>query len=392
MPPEQYERKVLDTRSDLYSLGCCFYQALTGTYPFNGTTGMEVMQAHLNHTVRPIQELRADIPLWACNWVMWLINRYPDDRPASAREALSCFFQNDKETSPIMSRGAPQGKQSRLIIPAPISSVTGPVFTSPLTGAVQTLPIPTASLAEAATEDAALPAVPPRPQRSTMIKRIVLAVVSVALIGGLAGFLLRQSTSAEDRAIHAMAEVAAKPDVKDIRITQEQLQRVLKYVQQAKPDAYLAPAVSILIKAKAPDTSEYDTAIAEFITTAPLHDAVRRQLIQEIIPKRHQTKIVPTMLFFAAKAKTTAEAEAAFTSVRKNIREEHTEALLNIMALSDQKPLRQAAELEVEQIIAHSQNRDLLIPLITKAAESTTNSSYREDLNRLLARCHATGS
>lgn len=120
MPPEQFERNPLDARSDLYSMGCVYYQALTGTYPFNGETGPEVMGAHLHHTVTPIQDLRSDIPLWVCDWVMWHINRMPQDRPESARESLSVFLQNDKNPNPTMSLGAAENnapKRPRLIIP-----------------------------------------------------------------------------------------------------------------------------------------------------------------------------------------------------------------------------------------------------------------------------------
>lgn len=121
MAPEQFERVPLDARSDLYSMGCVYYQALAGVYPFNGKTGAEVMAAHLHHTVKPLQELRSDIPLWACDWIMWQINRLPQDRPESARESLSVFLQNDKNPNPTMSMGTAQPtngpKRPRLIIP-----------------------------------------------------------------------------------------------------------------------------------------------------------------------------------------------------------------------------------------------------------------------------------
>ncbi|HSP44005.1 MAG TPA: serine/threonine-protein kinase, partial [Luteolibacter sp.] len=39
MAPEQFERVPLDARSDLYSMGCVYYQSLAGVYPFDGTTG-----------------------------------------------------------------------------------------------------------------------------------------------------------------------------------------------------------------------------------------------------------------------------------------------------------------------------------------------------------------
>ena len=105
MAPEQFERVPIDARTDVYAMGCVYYQALTGTYPFRGNTGNEVMISHLHHKVIPLQEIRADIPLWACDWIMWQLNRQPADRPASAREALQVFFQNDKNPNPTLSLG-----------------------------------------------------------------------------------------------------------------------------------------------------------------------------------------------------------------------------------------------------------------------------------------------
>ncbi|MFN9027811.1 MAG: protein kinase domain-containing protein, partial [Akkermansiaceae bacterium] len=108
MGPEQFERIPIDQRVDLYALGSVFYYALTGTYAFDGENAVEVMASHLQHHVVPIQEVRAGIPLWACNWIMWLINRQPSDRPSSAREALEVFMQNDSAyISPEMSTGEP---------------------------------------------------------------------------------------------------------------------------------------------------------------------------------------------------------------------------------------------------------------------------------------------
>jgi len=109
MAPEQFERVPLDARTDMYAIGCVYYYALTGFYPFDGDTGPQVMAAHLQHTVRPLQEVRSEIPMWLCDWIMWHLNRMPDDRPSSARESLRVFLENDAVPHPPMSTGTPLG-------------------------------------------------------------------------------------------------------------------------------------------------------------------------------------------------------------------------------------------------------------------------------------------
>lgn len=89
MSPEQLEGAPLDERSDLYSLGCSAYFALTTYYPFQGQTVVEVISSHLQHRVTPLQNLRPDLSGRLCAWVMRLMALRPEDRPASAAEALA---------------------------------------------------------------------------------------------------------------------------------------------------------------------------------------------------------------------------------------------------------------------------------------------------------------
>jgi serine/threonine protein kinase len=145
MAPEQFERVPIDFKVDLYAIGCVFYYALTGTYPFDGNTAPEVMAAHLQHHVTPIQEIREGIPLWACDWIMWHINRHPANRPATARDSLRVFVENDEQSSPPLSTGQPavaveQPKRPRLVIPG---SVPVPELVKELT---QTQTLKTASI------------------------------------------------------------------------------------------------------------------------------------------------------------------------------------------------------------------------------------------------------
>ena len=99
MAPEQFERRKLDFRTDMYALGCIYYYSLTGKYPFDGESAPQVMAAHLQHKVKPLKEMRPDLPDDVCQWVMWLINRDITKRPGNAREALERFPDPDRPSS-----------------------------------------------------------------------------------------------------------------------------------------------------------------------------------------------------------------------------------------------------------------------------------------------------
>lgn len=89
MAPEQLEQEPIDARTDLYSLGCVFYRALTRSDPFRGDTVAAVMNAHLQHHFEPLAPLRPDLPPGLADWVETLFARRPADRPESAQLALA---------------------------------------------------------------------------------------------------------------------------------------------------------------------------------------------------------------------------------------------------------------------------------------------------------------
>lgn len=86
--PEQLELQPLDQRTDLYSLGCVFYYMLAQVSPFSGDNPAATSMNHLRHRCRPIGEIRPDVPAEVADWIMRLIAREPEDRPADADEAL----------------------------------------------------------------------------------------------------------------------------------------------------------------------------------------------------------------------------------------------------------------------------------------------------------------
>ncbi|MEM9282949.1 MAG: serine/threonine-protein kinase, partial [Verrucomicrobiota bacterium] len=100
--PEQIEVQPLDQRTDLYSLGCVFYYALTQRAPFSGGSVAETMTNHLTHKVIPLSELRPDLQPAIAEWVMTLMARNPEDRPANAAEAFRTF-QEARDIQPSSS-------------------------------------------------------------------------------------------------------------------------------------------------------------------------------------------------------------------------------------------------------------------------------------------------
>ena len=88
MSPEQLNHEELDLRTDFYSLGCVFYQALTLQRPFTGKNAAKILSAHLNHEFQPLASIRPDLPQTLTAWVERMFSLNRNDRPASAQEAL----------------------------------------------------------------------------------------------------------------------------------------------------------------------------------------------------------------------------------------------------------------------------------------------------------------
>ena len=94
--PEQIEVRPLDQRTDLYSLGCVYYYALTRRAPFTGDSVAETMNNHLAHRVTPLSQLRPDLAPPLAEWVMKLISRNLSDRPDHATHAYELFDEARK--------------------------------------------------------------------------------------------------------------------------------------------------------------------------------------------------------------------------------------------------------------------------------------------------------
>jgi serine/threonine protein kinase/dienelactone hydrolase len=88
MSPEQAHGKALDTRTDLWSLGCIYYESLSGQTPFRGTSSLAVLRAITEQPAVPLRELCPDAPPQADAIASRALEKDPAARYQSASEVV----------------------------------------------------------------------------------------------------------------------------------------------------------------------------------------------------------------------------------------------------------------------------------------------------------------
>jgi serine/threonine-protein kinase len=91
--PEQARNvHAVDIRSDLYSLGCTFYFALTGRRPFPGSTVLEVVVQHREKGAEPLQVVRPEVPAGLRKIIHRLMAKDPGDRFQSPSDLVAALI------------------------------------------------------------------------------------------------------------------------------------------------------------------------------------------------------------------------------------------------------------------------------------------------------------
>ena len=87
MSPEQTGRmnRVVDHRSDLYSLGITLYEMLTGAPPFTTRDATEMVHAHIARTPTSVSSIRPEVPGVVSDIVAKLLAKAAEDRYQTAR-------------------------------------------------------------------------------------------------------------------------------------------------------------------------------------------------------------------------------------------------------------------------------------------------------------------
>ncbi|HOO97089.1 MAG TPA: protein kinase [Caldisericia bacterium] len=89
MSPEQAQGEKVDSRSDIYSLGVVFYEALAGEVPFESDTPWGVLNMHINKKPFPLENIRKDVPKEIVDIIERMMTKDPDDRFQTPSELIA---------------------------------------------------------------------------------------------------------------------------------------------------------------------------------------------------------------------------------------------------------------------------------------------------------------
>ncbi|WP_327302959.1 serine/threonine-protein kinase [Streptomyces sp. NBC_01298] len=113
MAPEQWRGKDIDTRSDLYALGCVLHELLVGAPPFPAEGHpLALMHRHFDEKPAALRSIRSEVPVDLEALIAELLAKNPDARPdASATAARLHAIQHSavSQIAPLDRSSAPIG-------------------------------------------------------------------------------------------------------------------------------------------------------------------------------------------------------------------------------------------------------------------------------------------
>jgi len=91
LSPEQVQRGISDSRSDVYSTGILAYELLVGEKPFSGDSPIQIAYMHVNNRVPRVSQSRSDVPKELDDLIFAATSSNPDERPRDAGVFLTAI-------------------------------------------------------------------------------------------------------------------------------------------------------------------------------------------------------------------------------------------------------------------------------------------------------------
>jgi serine/threonine protein kinase/beta-lactam-binding protein with PASTA domain len=100
LSPEQVQRGISDSRSDVYSTGILAYELLVGEKPFSGDSPIQIAYMHVNNRVPRVSQSRSDIPKELDDLIYSATSSNPDERPRDAGIFLNAIQEIARALDP----------------------------------------------------------------------------------------------------------------------------------------------------------------------------------------------------------------------------------------------------------------------------------------------------
>jgi hypothetical protein len=118
MSPEQVKCADVTARSDLFSVGVVMYEMLTGVKPFSAADVSSILRNVVERVPPLASEVNKDVPEPIARFVAHLFAKAPEDRFATAMEALGDLH--------ALRTGTPLGAPPEVLGPEAVSSTVAP--------------------------------------------------------------------------------------------------------------------------------------------------------------------------------------------------------------------------------------------------------------------------
>ena len=177
LSPEQVQRGIADSRSDIYSIAITAFEIFTGKKPFEGAEPIQIAYMHVNNRVPKISSLVAGIPEQLDDLIYRATSSNPDERPRDA----TVFHE---ELSRINQALSPKENQLSLELDIPIEPMRPKPTRKSLRAKVRELTesIPTPAPRETTEE------VRKRKKASKRVRRNRKVALLMAVVVGIVGW------------------------------------------------------------------------------------------------------------------------------------------------------------------------------------------------------------